>query len=191
MTTLTTASAEHKPNLGAAELHRRIRHGERLLLLDVRDYTEFAGGHIAGARLLPLRELEHRAAELDRNRPVVCVCRSGKRSAQAAATLTSLGFVSVAQLDGGLIAWEQAGLPMERNPHAPWTLERQVRFAAGLLVLLGLGLSLLWPAAIGLVWFVGAGLVFAAVTDWCGMGLLLAAMPWNRPPQSSRPSGQV
>jgi len=46
-----------------------------------------------------------------------------------------------------------------------------------LLVLAGLGLSLVWPPAIGLSWFVAAGLVFAAVTDWCGMGLLLAKMP--------------
>jgi hypothetical protein len=62
----------------------------------------------------------------------------------------------------------------------PWSLDRQVRFAAGLLVLVGLALALRWPAAIALSWFVGGGLVFAALTDWCGMGLLLAKAPWNR-----------
>jgi hypothetical protein len=50
-------------------------------------------------------------------------------------------------------------------------LERQVRFAAGLLLLAGLSLSLMWPPAIGLAWFVAAGLVFAGLTNWCGMGV--------------------
>jgi rhodanese-related sulfurtransferase len=95
--------------------------------------------------------------------------------------LATLGFDEVHQLDGGLTAWEQAGFPLEKDEGAPWALERQVRFAAGLLVLAGLGLSLIWPPAIGLSWFVATGLVFAGVTDWCGMGLLLAKMPWNRP----------
>jgi hypothetical protein len=81
------------------------------------------------------------------------------------------------------MAWEQAGFPLEKDQRAPWELERQVRFAAGLLVLAGLGLSLVWPAAIALSWFVAAGLVFAAVTGWCGMALLLARMPWNKSTQ--------
>jgi rhodanese-related sulfurtransferase len=184
MTTLANTSTEHKRNLAPAELQSRLARGERPQLVDVREHPEFAAGRIAGARLLPLGELERRVAELDRTRPVVCVCRSGKRSAQAAEKLATLGFTGVQQLEGGLLAWEQAGLPVERDARAPWALERQVRFAAGLLVLAGLGLSLIWPIAVALSWFVGAGLVFAAATDWCGMGLLLAKMPWNRPSQN-------
>jgi rhodanese-related sulfurtransferase len=149
-------------------------------LIDVREFPEFAGGRIAGSRLIPLGELERRAGEIASNKTVVCVCRSGKRAAQAVDKLTALGRMNVALLDGGLLAWEQAELPLEKDTHAPWALERQVRFTAGLLVLAGLGLSLVWPAAIGLSWFVSVGLVFAAITDWCGMGLLLAKMPWNR-----------
>ena len=79
-----------------------------------------------------------------------------------------------------MLRWEQAGLQLERDARAPWALDRQVRFAAGLLVLAGLALAHIWPPAIALAWFVAAGQVFAAVTDWCGMGLLLAKMPWNR-----------
>ncbi len=180
MTTLTNQPAGDKRNLTPADLQSLLAHGGGLQLVDVREHPEFAGGRIAGARCLPLGEVERRAPELDRGRPVVCVCRSGKRSAQAAEKLEALGFTRVHQLDGGLLAWEQAGLPVEKDAHAPWALERQVRFAAGLLVLTGLASSLVWPPAIGLAWFVGAGLVFAAVTDWCGMGLLLAKMPWNR-----------
>ena len=185
MTTLTNTLAERKLNLSPVELQSRLARGEQLQLADVREYPEFAAGRIVGSRLLPLGELERSAAELDRVQPVVCVCRSGKRSAQAAEKLASLGFTHVQHLDGGLLAWEQAGLPLEKDAHAPWALERQVRFAAGLLVLAGLGLSLIWPVAIALSWFVGAGLMFAAVTDWCGMGLLLAKMPWNRPGRNS------
>jgi hypothetical protein len=105
--------------------------------------------------------------------------------------LAALGFDEVHQLDGGLTAWEQAGFPLEKDEGAPWALERQVRFAAGLLVLTGLGLSLVWPPAIGLSWFVATGLVFAGVTDWCGMGLLLAKMPWNRPARGSGTTHRV
>jgi rhodanese-related sulfurtransferase len=160
-------------------------------LVDVREHAEFAAGRIAGARLLPLGELQRRLAELDRTRPVVCVCRSGSRSRKGAEKLEALGFTNVQHLDGGLMAWEQAGLPIEKNESAPWALERQVRLAAGLLVLAGLGMSHIWPVAIGLSWFVGAGLTFAAVTDWCGMGLLLAKMPWNRAARSCEGSAKA
>jgi len=180
-----TPRTKYKRNLPPAELRSLLAQGERLQLVDVREQAEFAGGRIPGARLLPLGELQSDATELDPLRPVVCVCRSGKRSAQALEKLVALGFDQVQQLDGGLTAWEQAGFPLEKDEQAPWALERQVRLAAGSLVLTGLSLSLVWPPAIGLSWFVGAGLVFAAATDWCGMGLLLAKMPWNRPAPGS------
>lgn len=166
--------------VASTELQQRLLAGEPLQLVDVREAVEFAGLRIGQARLLPLGELERRAGELKRDQPIVCVCRSGQRSGQAARTLMALGFSQVSQLDGGLLAWEQAGLPLERDPRAPWALERQVRFAAGLLILTGLAWSLVWPPAVALAWFVGAGLVFAAVTDWCGMALLLAKLPWNQ-----------
>ena len=185
MSNLTSITTKYKQNLAPAELRSLLAQGEPLQLVDVREHAEFASGRIPGSRLLPLGELHRRAAELDASRPVVCVCRSGKRSSQAMEKLAALGFDDVHQLDGGLTAWEQAGFALEKDEGAPWALERQVRFAAGLLVLAGLGLSLVWPPAIGLSWFVATGLVFAGVTDWCGMGLLLAKMPWNRPTQGT------
>jgi rhodanese-related sulfurtransferase len=154
------------------------------VVLDVREFPEYAGGRVPGARLAPLGELGRRVEGMDRGLPVVCVCRSGKRSARAVGELAALGFWDVADLEGGMVAWEGAGLPVEKDARAPWALERQVRLVAGLLVIAGLGGSLLWPPAVGLAWFVAAGLVFAAVTDFCGMGLLLAKMPWNRPARS-------
>lgn len=168
------------PMLTPKQLHTRLGSGPAPLLLDVREYPEFAGGHLHGARLLPLAELPQRAAELPREREIVTVCRSGRRSAEAAAILEKLGYSQVTQLEGGMDAWKRESLPMERESRAPWSLERQVRLAAGLLVLLGLGLSHVWPVAIALAWFIPAGLVFAAVTDSCAMGMLIAKLPWNR-----------
>jgi rhodanese-related sulfurtransferase len=168
-------------DLGPAELRRRLEAGEPLQLVDVREEPEFAAARLAGARLIPLGEMERRAAELDRSRPLVLMCRSGKRSGQAREQLSGLGFNNMACLTGGLTAWEAAGLPVERDASAPWALERQVRIAAGSLVLLGVALGFfVHPGFYGLSAFVGVGLVFAGITDWCGMGLLLAKAPWNR-----------
>jgi rhodanese-related sulfurtransferase len=154
-------------------------------LFDVRSYPEFAGGHLVGARLLPLDQVTQRLAEIDRTRPVVVVCGTGKRSAQAREALISAGFEQVSDLAGGLAAWEEAGLPMEKSARVPWSLERQVRVVAGSLVLLGVALGFsVHPAFFGLSAFIGGGLVVAGVTDWCGMGLLLARMPWNRASES-------
>jgi len=84
-------------------------------------------------------------------------------------------------IEGGMLAWSKAGLPVVNGELKVWSLERQVRFAAGALVVLGVVLSLMiHPYGIALSAFVGAGLVFAAVTDTCTMGLLLAKMPWNK-----------
>jgi rhodanese-related sulfurtransferase len=174
---MTTLASDH---LSPQQLQARLGSDNPPLLVDVREYPEFAGGHVSGAQLLPLAELESRAGELPRDREIVTVCRSGRRSADAAEKLARLGFPQVGQLAGGVMAWEAAGLPLERDSRAPWALERQVRFVAGLLVLSGLALSFVWPAAIALGWFVALGLIFAAVTDSCAMGMLIAKLPWNR-----------
>lgn len=176
--------------LAPAELRESIESGEPRALIDVRQYPEFAAGHLRGARLLPLDELPKRLHEIDQDRPVVLMCRSGKRSAQARSILAGAGFAQVSELEGGVQAWQQAGLPLEAAERAPWSLERQVRVVAGSLVLLGVILGFnVHPGFFGLSAFVGAGLVFAGLTDWCGMGLLLAKMPWNRGPQREADSG--
>jgi rhodanese-related sulfurtransferase len=171
------------PDIAVDALNTRLGSGESLQIVDVRSGGEFAGGRIAGAKLLPLADLASRQHELDREKPVVCVCQSGRRSACARDQLIQLGGFNVASLTGGMNAWLQAGLPMEKDARAPWALERQVRVTAGGLVLLGLGLGwFVHPLFFSLSAFVGAGLVFAGLTDWCGMGLLLARAPWNRRP---------
>jgi rhodanese-related sulfurtransferase len=180
MTPKAAVTEPGSAGLRPGEVLARIARGQPLQIIDVREFPEFAAGHIASARLVPLSELGTRSGELDRNTPIICVCRSGKRSAQAASKLLALDFVDVAQLEGGLLAWQQSGLPVVRDARAPWPLERQVRFALGLFVLSGLALSLRWPAAIIVSWIIGLGMVFTSIIDWCGMALLLAKAPWNK-----------
>jgi rhodanese-related sulfurtransferase len=154
---------------------------EDLHLVDVREYAEYAGGRVAGAKLLPLSEIEKRHTELDHEKAIYVMCRSGRRSGEAQKRLKALGFQNVVNVQGGFDEWKKEQLPFERDENAPWALERQVRFTAGLLVLTGVLLSIfVHPYFVGLAGFVGAGLTFAGATDWCGMGLLLAKMPWNR-----------
>jgi len=83
-------------------------------------------------------------------------------------------------VEGGTLAWIEAGLSVNRGTTKVISLERQVRIAAGSLVLTGVLLAIfVHPYFIGISAFVGAGLIFAGITDWCGMGLLLAKLPWN------------
>ena len=171
------------------QLHDRMASKESLNLIDVREFPEFASGRVPGARLIPLRSVDRRASEIDRTLPTYVICRTGRRSAEAQGKLLSLGFGEVQNVAGGIVAWQKAGYPLEKEERAPWSLERQVRVAAGSLVLLGALLAVsvdgrfAWLSA-----FVGAGLVFAGVTDFCGMALLLARLPWNQP--SNRNDGK-
>lgn len=84
-------------------------------VLDVREPDEYSGplGHIRGARLIPLGELAGRTDELDKNRPIVAVCRAGGRSAQATLILQQAGFDKVANLSGGMLRWRAEGCPVE------------------------------------------------------------------------------
>ncbi len=151
------------------------------ILIDVRENVEFLGGRIAGAKLIPFGEIEKRHTELGKAEQIFVICRSGRRSAEAQKKLKTLGYNNVINVFGGFDAWKKAGFAFEKDENAPWALERQVRFVAGILVLVGVILSVLvHPYFIGLSGFVGAGLTFAGATDWCGMGLLLAKMPWNQ-----------
>ena len=153
-----------------------------VLLLDVRTPAEFEKAHIEGAVLQPLAILDAgTTAKLGAGKSAcVVICQSGRRSEQAAEKLAASGHTALRILDGGVRAWESAGLPLVRG-RGTVSLERQVRIAAGSLVFAGAALGyFVHPAWIALSAFVGAGLVFAGLTDSCGMALLLARMPWNK-----------
>lgn len=157
-----------------------LENGE-IHLVDVREQMEFAGGRVSGANLIPLGELEERHEELDHSKPIYVMCRTGRRSAEAQSKLRALGFTNVVNVVGGIEAWKKEQLPVERDEHAPWSIERQVRFTAGVLILTGVLLSLfVHPYFVALSGLIGFGLAFTAAIDWCGMGLLIAKMPWNK-----------
>ena len=150
------------------------------ILVDVREFAEFATARLPGSQLIPLAQIAERSVELDRNRPVMVVCRTGRRSSEAAAILCRLGFEDVRNLEGGIEACRAEGIELERDVKAPWAIERQVRLLAGALVIFFVVLSVVvaqpfvWLAAL-----VGAGMMFASITDSCAMGLVMARMPWN------------
>jgi len=157
--------------------------GEKIDLIDVRTPAEFREVHVETARNVPLDQLDPTALMEARNgsaTPLYVICRSGGRSQQACDKFTKAGCSNVINIEGGTLACIQAGLPVIRGKKAV-SLERQVRIAAGSLVLLGAALGwFVHPAFIGLSAFIGAGLVFAGITDTCGMGMMLARMPWNQ-----------
>lgn len=176
--TITTISPQ--------ELAARQALGEVSELIDGRTPVEFREVHVTFARNEPLDRLDPNGLMNARNgasqQPLYVICRSGNRANQACEQFVAAGFTNIINVAGGTQAWEQAGLPVTRGKKAV-SLERQVRIAAGLLVLTGVALgyfvNLNW---IGLSAFVGAGLTFSGITDTCGMGMLLARMPWNQVP---------
>lgn len=157
------------------------------LLLDVRTPAEFEEAHISGAVLHPLSNLNPDEVEklAAGKSECIVICKSGNRAGQAAEKLKASNLPKLSVMDGGVTAWEAAGLPLERGQKM-MSLERQVRIAAGTFVLTGALLGyFVNPAWIALSGFVGAGLIFAGITDTCGMGMVLARMPWNNRCRSS------
>jgi len=166
------------------ELQKLLAAQPGLPLVDVRTPVEFAEVHVPQARNEPLDQFSPAQlfgpGGLAKDQPVYLLCRSGARAAKAADKLARAGFSNGVVVAGGTLAWQEAGLPVERGTVKVISLERQVRIAAGSLVVIGVVLAkLVNPWFIGLSAFVGAGLVFAGITDFCGMGLLLARLPWN------------
>ena len=170
--------------ISPAQAEARRAKGEALVFVDVRSPAEFQSIHATGARLFPLDELQPQkiASELgiSERQPVVLLCAGGNRARKAAEKFLAEGIPHCLVVEGGTKAWEASGLPVVRG-QGMISIERQVRIGAGAMVLLGVVLgSWVDPFWFFLSGFVGAGLIFAGITDWCGMGMLLAKMPWNQ-----------
>ncbi|KUO12895.1 rhodanese-like domain-containing protein [Streptomyces sp. DSM 15324] len=174
--------------LTTAEAAARL---DAFTVVDVRTPGEYASGHLPGAHNVPLDRLGEASAALTEaagRRPLLLVCASGARSARGGARLADLG-VPAATLEGGTGAWAAAGHPLERRAGArtPWPMDRQVRLAAGSLVVAGFLAGLALPPAHWLSGLIGAGLVFSGATGTCGMAMLLARLPHNRPGRDALP----
>lgn len=171
--------------ISVSELMARRENSFPMQWVDVRSSTEFSAGHLPVAMNIPMDEIEARLQDLAPERPVVLICKSGGRAGVVAGLIEPCR-KDVTVLAGGTDAWAKAGLPLVVTRKTRWSLERQVRLAAGVLALtatiLAATVSRDWLALAG---FVGLGLTFAGISDLCPMGMLLAAMPWNRIRQCS------
>ncbi|RKS76730.1 rhodanese-related sulfurtransferase [Actinomadura pelletieri DSM 43383] len=167
--------------LDAATLRRLLDAGDAPRLIDVRTPGEFESAHIPGSYNVPLDLLrEHRAelrAHLDE--PVVLICHSGQRAAQAEQALAAADLPNPRVLHGGISAWQAAGGTVATG-RPRWALERQVRLVAGSLVLGSVLASTVADPAKWLAAALGAGLTVAALTNTCAMGMALAKLPYSR-----------
>lgn len=150
-------------------------------LIDVRTPGEFESAHIRGSYNVPLDVLPEHAREIaaDDRTHFVLVCQSGARARKAEEALRQSGMARLHVLDGGMNGWLAAKKPARLGPKRI-SLERQVRIIAGSLSAVGGALALAanpWFAALPLM--VGSGLVFAGVTDTCGMAMVLSKLPYN------------
>lgn len=176
------ATLDRRPaGLDAPALQEWLSAPDGPRLLDVRTPAEFETSHIPGSYNVPLDLLrEHRAEFREHlDQEVVLICRSGARASQAESLLAATELPNVHVLVGGVTAWESAGGVLNRGAET-WELERQVRLVAGGIVLLGVLMSVVFPWTKWISAAVGAGLVGAALTNSCLMGMMLARMPWNR-----------
>lgn len=180
-----TTDASRIAGLTPAALQQLIKVAGGPRLLDVRTPGEFRTAHIPGSYNVPLDTLrEHRAELLTHlDEDVVLVCRTGARAAQAEQALAEAGLPNLRVLDGGMMAWEAAGAPVNRG-EARWDLERQVRLIAGSIVLVTGVVGVFVPGAHLIGTAIGAGLTFAALSNTCAMGMMLAKLPYNRGPRT-------
>ncbi|GHE03252.1 rhodanese-like domain-containing protein [Streptomyces alanosinicus] len=159
-----------------------------LTVIDVRTPGEYASGHLPGALNVPLDQIRRALPEIRQaagRGDVLVVCASGARSENACKLLAEQD-IPTATLVGGTTAWAVEGHDLHRpaacETRAGWAMERQVRFTAGTVVLLGLLLGfLVHPAFQLLSAGIAGGLVFSALTDTCGMAVVLGKLPYNRP----------
>lgn len=165
------------PTVSAKQL--KLGSSQHFQLVDVRSASEFAAGHIPRAINIPMDQIESRMGDLSCG-PIVLICQMGKRAQMTAEILGSCR-LDLTILEGGTAAWIHEGFPLVKSVKTRWSLERQVRLGAGLIVLCATALAftvhLRW---LFLAAFVGAGLTFAGLTDICPMGEFLQRMPWNR-----------
>jgi rhodanese-related sulfurtransferase len=150
-------------------------------ILDVRSALEFSQVHIENSLNIPIDMISAKINELSQSgQKYLVLCHSGNRAAMAADMLIQSGIHPVKVMDGGLVRWQKAKLPVIKG-QGGMSLERQVRLIAGSLVLVGILMAwLLNWAFIFISVFVGSGLVFAGLTDSCLMGVLLMKLPYNK-----------
>ncbi|HMS46309.1 rhodanese-like domain-containing protein [Candidatus Microthrix sp.] len=181
LTTTPTAAEFTGDRLDCATMAGWLERGDDVRLLDVRSPAEFETAHIPGSYNVPLNMLGEHADEIRAHLdvPVVIICRSGGRAAQANRTLAGSGMSNTHILEGGLMGWDDGSRPLTRG-EARWDIERQVRMVAGSMIAGSVLASVKFPKARFLAGAVGGGLAFAAASNTCMMGNLLGRLPYNQ-----------
>jgi rhodanese-related sulfurtransferase len=170
-------------SVSPAQLCVLLAAGKPVELLDVRTPPEFTNAHVPGARLIPVDDLD--VAEYlehhEPGQPLYVLCQAGGRARKAIEQFESHGCFDGVLVEGGIQAWIDAGLPVNRGTSKVLPLMRQVQIVVGTLSALGGVLALVmspWFALLPLL--MGCGLLFAGLSGICGMASLLCRMPWNR-----------
>ncbi len=171
------------PSIACERLHQFLTESTNVQIIDVRSVGEYRAGHIPGSIHIPYEEIQSRLEDVTGDRPAVLVCQSGTR-ANIACDLIIQSRSNATVLMGGFAEWCKAKYPVVVAQISNWSLERQVRFTAGLIILIGLILGT-WvnPWLYMISAFIGVGLTFSGITNFCGMGVLMSKMPWNQPIQ--------
>lgn len=174
-------TVDGSPNIDIAAARALIAANPDTLVVDVRTPAEFETAHIPGAINLPLDQVDAHLGRIvaDAGGRMLLICQSGNRATQACTRLVGAGMAEAAVMTGGMNSWIAAGGPVQRGRQR-WSLERQVRLLAGLIVLLSVLASVWLPATRYLAGLVGAGLTVAASTNTCAMGMLLSRLPYNQ-----------
>ena len=163
-----------------------INSNSNVTIVDVRTKAEIDNEFLEGCLNVPLQDItaatfESAVAHCDTADTIYLLCGSGLRAQKATEQLQGTIANPLVVVSGGIQAMKQAGISLKKGRGNVISLERQVRITAGSLVVLGVILgSLVTPGLYGLSAFVGIGLIFSGVTDTCGMGMIMARMPWNR-----------
>jgi len=168
-------------NVNAGTIAQWVANGEAVVI-DVREPAEFASERIEGAISIPLSKITSASLSVAQGKKTVIHCRGGKRSMSACQKLIAENpALEIYHLEGGLLAWKEANLPVLTSGVKVLPLDRQVQLTVGLIVLIGSLLAyFVNPIFFLLTGFIGAGLTFAGLTGFCGLALVLARMPWNQ-----------
>ena len=162
------------------------------ILVDVREPDEHRREHVAGAALHPSSAFSASGFPAPAaGRRTLVLCRSGNRAGKVADALRAAGRADVSVVEGGMMAWQQAGLPFEANPRAPLPLVRQVMITVGILIIAFTALAAtVNPMFLIGTGFMGVGLLFAGATGICALATVLSKMPWNRATVSAPPANK-
>lgn len=151
---------------------------KKIRLIDIRETDEFLRSSVAESESMPLSIISKLSIDTS-DKTIVFTCQTSVRTAKNSQLLESLAKTSAYSMEGGLNAWDKEKLPLLKSCQG-LSIFRQIQITAGLIIILSFVLSTMFSSAIWVALFVGVGLLWAGISGFCGMGILLEKMPWNK-----------